>query len=151
MFQHQKEPILILTEFDGLVSQSPTTGSFKKVVRTLTLSVYAGGRKPANLARHSILDEEDDLLREVLQLENGSKTGIYTPDGAQKGEDILYQAVQHQLVVSVTSALDLGATDENIGDYQVFSRWGTPGEIKALIQQWNKEYFALYGKQPPGR
>lgn len=75
-------------------------------MHTLVQSVYIVGRIP-NSHRQTA---EDSPLEDVLQLE--SNTGIYTSDGAKKGEDVLYQAVQHELVVSTISAVNLGVTSD---------------------------------------
>lgn len=147
--QFLSEPIPVLIEFKRLVGQSPGTDSFKKALLVLVHDVYSSGKKPDSSSRRYSFSD-DALLVEVLQLKNGSSVGIYTPEGAKKGEDTLYPVVKHELVVSVTSSLDLGASDENLGDYQIFSGWGKPNEIKALLQQWREEYINLYNKQPPG-
>lgn len=136
-------------KFDGLIAQSPTCDSFKTVMHKVVGEVFKLGRKADN-SNHN--PEMDNLLVKVLQLK-GSQTGIYTPAGAQKGENILFQWVQEQLLTSTQFALDQGfrldSQEALTGDAYYPSILGNGVSIGTLLGKWLDEYVTRYGTQPP--
>lgn len=134
----EMRPILV-GKLDKLISKSPTTSHYKELMHLLVDLVCVVGRE----------SNADYTLAETLQIKD-SRTGIYTLEGASKGEKVLFDYAIDQFTHSVRTALEMGhdPIDPDC-EVNVFRDYSIV-EFKDFLLEWYKEHERLYGKSPGG-
>ena len=122
---------IFVRKFQELISQADVTPKYRQTIIPLIELVHLRGRK------YQVEGLSGDELSRALQID--SDTGIYTKDGAAKGEAFLFEEVLD----------DYLETAEYISSSGPFSRFlpkSSPGEIIEFLLRWKKEYEDHYGK-----
>ncbi len=133
---------IIRERLKEIVGSSPTTPSFKVMVQEIIEEVCIEGRDSEPVETNL-----DAKFREVVQME--SPTGIFSREGAIKGEIALYEFMSNEFLEFFKLALEEGLDPFDITKVSppgFFS--GDTEEFRNLMLNWHKEFKDRYGTNP---
>ena len=124
---------LLMEKFDGLLSKSPTTSHYKKLMNLLINKVFDRGRGALGL--------DTEALFASLQINRES--GIFTLNGACEGERELYDWSIDELLMHVKISLQNGEEPMYpAADWEIL---GFPeAKFKDFLLEWHKEFTEHY-------
>lgn len=141
--QGELRPMLV-KKFDDLIVLSATTPSFRKAIHSLIESVCFNGR---TTKKYQYDQGATNALVKALQLDNDE--GVYTPEGAEKGELVLYGHVLNNFALGIKNALWTGNDPMSPETHEQGLLFPvTLAQYKDFILDWFKQFTERYGKSP---